>query len=86
MSTISSKLADILTKELAYAEFASDTLKSELRVFEKEHDMNSDRFLEKFEKGELGDERVWFKWYGLALSAKDWNEIKTEIAKTLRTA
>lgn len=85
-TNISVRMADILTKELSYADFASSFLEKEMKVFEKKFHMSSRNFLDKFEKGELGDERVWFAWYGLALSAKDWNDTKKEIAKTIGTS
>ena len=83
-ANISVKIADILTKELSYADFASGALKREMKILERNYSMNSRDFLDKFEKGELGDERVWFTWYGLALSAKDWDDTKKEIEKTIR--
>lgn len=85
-TNISVKVVDVLTKELSYADFASSMLKKEMEVFEKKYSMNSRDFLDRFEKGELGDEKVWFAWYGLAMSVKDWDETKKEIKKTIRIA
>lgn len=85
-TNISVKIVDLLTKELTYADFASTTLKDEMKVYEKKYGMNWQDFINKFEKGEIGDEKVWFTWYGLALSAKDWDETKNEIKKAIRTA
>lgn len=85
-SNISVKMADILTKELSYADFVSSVLKREMKSFERKHNMSWGDFIDKFEKGKLGDERIWFTWYGLALSAKDWDDTKKEIEKTIRAA
>lgn len=85
-SKISAKIKDILTKELSYADFASDVLEREMRPFERKHNMSWRDFMDKFEKGKLGDERIWFTWYGLAVSATDWDDTKKEIEKTIRTA
>jgi hypothetical protein len=85
-SNISLKIADILTKDLSYAEFASATLKKEMKIFEKKYSMNWKDFLNKFEKGELGDDRIWFDWYNLAISTKNWDDTKSEIKKILATA
>ncbi len=79
-------MVDILEKELSYAAFAVESLKSETKVFEKAYKMSSNDFMVKFEKGKLGDEKEWFTWYGLVLSIKDWDDTKKEITKTLRTA
>ena len=83
---VSVKIADILTKELSYADFASSVLKREMKVLERKYSMSWMDFIDKFEKGQLGDERVWFTWYGLAMSAKDWDDTKKEIAKTIRAS
>jgi hypothetical protein len=32
-------------------------------LFEQEHEMTSDQFLERFESGELGDDVEYFDWY-----------------------
>lgn len=83
---ISAKIVDLLTKELSYADFASNSLKNEMKVYEKKYNMTWQEFLHKFEKGDIGDDKVWFTWYGLALSVKDWNETQDEIKKTIRTS
>ena len=85
-TNISVKILELLTKELKYADFASSTLKDEMKTYEKKYSMRWQDFVAKFEKGEIGDDKVWFTWYGLALSAKDWDETKNEIKKTIRTA
>ena len=85
-TNISVKIVDLLTKELSYADFASTTLKDEMKVYEKKYNMSWQDFINKFEKGEIGDDKVWFTWYGLALSAKDWDETKSEIKKAIGTA
>jgi len=83
---MSIKLTDLLKRELSYADLALNTLKSEMKGYEKEYSMTWKDFLNKFDSGELGDNREWFKWYGLAVSAKDWNDTKKEIAETIGTS
>ncbi len=46
---------NILTRKLQFYE-------KELKSFEKEHNMSSREFEEKFNRGELGDDKVWFEW------------------------
>jgi menaquinone-dependent protoporphyrinogen IX oxidase len=82
-ANISVKIVDLLTKELLYADFASSALKNEMKVYEKKYRMSWHNFINKFEKGEIGDEKAWFTWYGLALSTKDWDETKSEIKKAI---
>ena len=85
-TNISIKIVDLLTKELSYADFASNALKDEMKVYEKKYNITWKDFISKFENGEIGDEKVWFTWYGLALSAKDWDDTKNEIKKTIGAA
>jgi len=82
-ANITVKIADLLKKELAFSDFALNRLKGEMISYEKEYSMTWKEFINKFEKGELGDDRVWFTWYGLAASARDWDDTKKEIKKTI---
>lgn len=35
---------------------------TKLKNFEKKHGISSEEFVDKFNKGELGDEKIWFEW------------------------
>lgn len=83
---ISPKIINLLKKEMSFADFALKSLRKEMIVFEKTYSMDWHKFLSKFEKGELGDDRVWFKWYSLAQFVLDWHDTKKEIKKALRTS
>lgn len=80
---VSRKVVDLLKKEIVFTDFALKRLKREMVPFEKNHSLKWEEFLSKFEKGELGDRRVWFKWYALARSTLDWYDTKKEIKKAL---
>lgn len=50
---------------------------SRLKEYEKKHGMTTDKFLKKFETGELGDEEQWFEWFADADIRKELeNKIK----------
>jgi len=83
---MSLKIMDLLKKELGFVDFALSKLKSEMKPYEKEYLMQWKEFVYKFEAGKLGDDRVWFTWYALAASAKDWYDTKKEIEKTIRAS
>lgn len=80
---ISAKVIDLLKRDFSYADFALSRLISEMRPYEKKYSMTWKEFVDKFESGKLGDDRIWFTWYGLALNAKDWDDTKKEIKKTI---
>lgn len=41
--------------------------------FEQEFSLNSDEFMQKFESGELGDEREYFDWYAAKRGLDIWH-------------
>lgn len=83
---MSFKIMDLLKRELGFADFALSRLKSEMKPYEKEYSMRWKDFMDKFEAGKLGDDRVLFTWYALAASAKDWDDTKKEIKETIGTS
>lgn len=83
---ISAKIIDLLKRDFSYADFAFNKLLSDMKSFEKKYSMTWKEFVDKFESGKLGDEKKWFSWYGLAISAKDWDDTKNEIKKTIGTS
>lgn len=83
---MSFKVMDLLKKELVFADFALDKLKSEMKSYEKDYSLSWKEFVNKFEAGKLGDDRVWFTWYAIAASAKDWDDTKKEIKETIGTS
>ena len=36
--------------------------KNKLKEFEKEHKISTEKFIIKFNKGKLGDDKKWFEW------------------------
>ena len=83
---LSTNLTRLLKRDLLYIDFALKTLREEMLPYEKKYSMNWEKFISKFEKGELGDDKVWFDWYGLALGTKDWYDTKKEIEQAIGTS
>lgn len=44
---------------------------NKLKEFEKEHKLSTEKFVSKFNKGELGDEKKWFEWLFAYKSSKE---------------
>lgn len=80
---LNEKFADLLRKDLFFADFAISSLQDEMKPFEKKYSLDWKNFLSRFEKGLLGDERSLFKWYSLAKFTLDWYDTKKEIEKAL---
>jgi hypothetical protein len=53
------------------------TLASMLKEFEKEHKISTETFVNKFNKGELGDDKKWFEWI---FAYKAYNHIQDKIS------
>ena len=50
--------------------------KGKLREFEKEHKIPTEKFVNKFNKGELGDDKKWFEWI---FAYKAYNHVKEKL-------
>lgn len=70
MSIIASEEADpiirrSLAREIGLLEMKKKRTDDEIRDFERRYGMDSDEFLRRFERGELGDSQDCFEWWGL---------------------
>ncbi len=52
-----------LRAETEQARLRRDYYRDVCRTFESQHNFPSDKFLARFEAGELGDDAVYFDWY-----------------------
>ena len=50
--------------------------KNKLKEFEKEHKISTEKFVSKFNKGELGDDKKWFEWM---FAYKAYNHVKGKL-------
>ena len=50
--------------------------KNKLKEFEKEHKISTEKFVNKFNKGELGDDKKWFEW---VFAYKAYNHVKEKL-------
>lgn len=55
---------------------------AKLKKFEKEYEMSSSEFLNRFNKGELGDDKKWFEWL-FAYKAYEHIKKKLQIMKSI---
>ncbi len=50
--------------------------KNKLKEFEKEHKIPTEKFIKKFNDGQLGDDKRWFEW---VFAYKAYNHIKEKL-------
>ena len=68
MSTISIEdktlplLKDSIEMKKRALDFAAGRYEKRLRDFEKRHQLTTEVFLNRFQMGELGDNKEWFDW------------------------
>lgn len=70
MSIIASEEADpiirrSLAREIGLLEMKKRRTDDEIGDFERRYGMDSEEFLRRFERGELGDSQDCFEWWGL---------------------
>jgi len=51
-----------LAMKKAVLELSLKRYQQRLQSFEQQHSMDSDKFVERFGSGELGDDADWFEW------------------------
>lgn len=54
-----------IRREIILLESKINLVESEIKQFEEKYKFKSSEFLEKFDKGELGDSQDFFEWWGL---------------------
>ena len=59
-----SLLSRILNIEYRRLQLELRVVEEKIRRFEKEYGMSSSEFLERYSRGELGDEEGFMEWYG----------------------
>ena len=52
-----------LQKEIFRLKEKINSFNEQLRTYEKAHGLSSEEFRFKFDKGELGDDQVFFEWF-----------------------
>ncbi len=67
-----------LRRELALSEAKVNLISEEIEGFEKRYEMSSEEFVDKFERGDLGDDQDYFEWWGLVRGLK---KIEEQIGK-----
>jgi hypothetical protein len=75
---------DSIHREVILLESKINLVKSEIKQFGEKYHLKSSDFLEKFDKGELGDSQDFFEWWGL-IKGLETLEDRLEKAKAVIT-
>jgi len=73
-----------IKREDSICNIAIDHLKKSCHDFEKKYHMSTGSFLKKFNKGKLGDEQDFFKWYSVSEGVKDWLKTRSALREILK--
>lgn len=65
-------LSGALRREVELADARRVYFERACRVFERQHQMSSDEFMQQFDSGALGDEAEYFDWYAAKRGLDVW--------------
>ncbi len=68
------EIIHMLQREKAVCEAAMMRLQEKTQLLETQFGWSTQKFLELFNAGEVGDEQAFFRWYALAEALKEWQE------------
>ncbi len=84
--TMRPEVVEVLMREKSASEMAIARLQEKIRPLESRYGWTTEEFLEKFEKGEAGDEQDYFLWYALAEAIEDWKRTRDGLVELLDDA
>lgn len=65
---------EAVSRELEIGNFALMRYSLKLSKLEKKYGMNTEKFVQKFEEGKLGDGQDYFEWFALFKAKRHWEE------------
>lgn len=65
---------EAVKKEFELGMFILLRYSAKISKFEKRYKMTTEKFVEKFEKGKIGDDQNYFEWFALSKAKKHWKE------------
>jgi len=78
------EVKESLERELNICSMAISFYKKQLRSLEKKYSMRTSVFLERFEKGDMGDEQDFFDWYAFHKLLSSWEKTKNALQPLVR--
>jgi len=82
--TITTEIRKSLEREYKISSSTMSFYKKKIRVLEKKYKMTTTSFLEKFEKGEAGDEQDFFDWYAFYKLLSSWTNTKNALKPLIK--
>lgn len=67
-------VASAIRKERHEGEYIVKRFQEKLKSLEEKYEMDTEKFLEKFNSGELGDSEDFFEWKSIHKAVKLWKE------------
>ncbi len=82
--TIADEVRESLEREFNISSRAISFYKKHIKSLEKKYRMTTSAFLEKFEKGDMGDEQDFFDWYAFHKLLSSWIRTKNALQPLIR--
>ncbi len=86
MIKLKQEIVRILEREKIVSTQAIERLSEKAAFLEKEYGWATALFLQKFNRGEIGDDPAFFRWYALAEAIADWKKTLREVEAVLEDA
>ena len=83
---IKREVMDVLEREMRMCDLAIAQINKKVDPYEQEYGYSTERFLEMFDSGELGDSHTLFKWYAYAKAKNDWQNNKLGLQELLNSS
>lgn len=82
--TIMNEVKESLEREFNICSKVISFYKKQIHYFEKKYEMTTPAFLEKFEKGKIGDEQDFFDWYAFYKLLSSWIKTKNALQPLIK--
>lgn len=82
--TITVEVKESLEREYKICSKTISFYKRKIKALEKRYRMTTSSFLEKFSKGEIGDEQDYFDWYAFHKFLSSWTNTKNALQPLIK--
>lgn len=81
---LNQEVMDSLKREESICDVALSCLQKMAFEFEEKYAVSTDKFIEKFQQGAIGDAEDFFKWYAIVQGMNDWRRTQHAIEEVVR--
>ena len=80
------EVINVLEREMKICDKAISQLSEKLDPYEKEYGYSTEKFMELFNGGKLGDSHTLFKWYAHGKAIRDWQRTRQGLEELISSS